>query len=157
MWKRFRNLALFGLLLLVLTMISLAAYLRSDEGTIKMVMPGDYSLSLDKGLYSVWYFWKWPSKGVDVSQEIPEIVIVDSLGKKIKMLPEGTISFPGNTSGHNKGILKEHFVVMSQQRVSVRSSTKCIVAIVPDKAVFNDMGAYSFRGCDNDNNFIKPN
>lgn len=48
----------------------------TEYGIHKLVMPGTYRMRLDPGLYTIWYFWRWPSKGINsAEQRVPSLHI----------------------------------------------------------------------------------
>lgn len=141
----------FAAFLLLLVLIFTIKNWKSEGGTYKFLMPNTVSVNLSKGNYNLWYFWYWPSKGINSSSEVPEICLTDATGK---IFPAEEMNDTGGLNGINKGRPKYFIVCSRPQTLEIACKKRCVLVIVPHSAAFYDIGGgLRFSGSENDNNF----
>ncbi len=127
---------------------------QKQAGVRKLLMPGTYTLQLNPDTYSIWYFWQWPTKNVDESNDKISISIVDEKGTAVE---RSSIASPGPPvkSIQNQGRLEFSFKLQKDSKISVNSPAKCVIVIVPTSAAIyeGESGFFSFFGSFDDFNF----
>src|SRR5688572_15275135 len=59
----------------------------SQRGTYKLLMPGTYKIALQPGNYAVWYFWRWPTIGLNEKRTpIKTLKLIDARGNLMRNL-----------------------------------------------------------------------
>jgi hypothetical protein len=109
-------------------------------GNHKMIMPGDYFVTLSPGQYAVWSFNRWSSRGFDLPLLPPtSLSITDPEGAPVKLERWAIYGQKYSDWNIEGGI----FFLLDIHRAGVyrvRSQEKGVIALIPTKRMFMDLG-----------------
>lgn len=159
---------------LVLAFISILAHL--EHGVHKLTMPGRYEIALSTGGYQIWYFWLWPSKGIETDPHHPKLLFLNdkheiaipgletpgphrstlTIDSTQNYTEERVESFKGDYSmfQRNQGCLVYDITVKQAGNYIVSSDDKAVIVLVPKSSSYEFFeGPEDFWGSADDWNF----
>lgn len=151
------TISIVALLAVCLVIAGWLMYLRI--GIHKLRMPATYDVQLPAGVYGLWYFWQWPSKGLRSAPHEISVTIIDESGRQVKPLPwpPTPSQYPPDKYGSHTGREEFQFKLLQSGKFKFHSKDACVFVIVPAAKYYDSVfGRAEFEGIYDDFNFDSP-
>jgi hypothetical protein len=147
----------FAALVGAVTVCAVVAWWVINEiGVVKMMVPGEYRVHLERGYYTAWYFWRWPSKGLCGQRPSAPVVQILSADRVVvppnSEIPAGTRS-PQEYFGY-EGWPESGYQIDRRGDYVIQSRARGVVVIAPMRNELYIFDNEAFFGIGDDLFFI---
>jgi len=128
------------------------------SGVHKLRMPGTYYVNLPKGIYGIWNYSVWTSKGLNGKKSDLRLTVLDQ-GSGTKMDEKNfgnSDNFNTTLFGKTAGSEERNYTIMKDGTYTFSSNQNCVVVIVPQDQSTFFMSADGYIGENDDLNFDSP-